>query len=541
MPGVPRDLTDTGPAHAAPSDPRPSRRGLPGRLTRIVAVAAAAATLLGGCVAGGTVSLAPQHNIVVVVADDLDVAALARLPVLRHQLADRGTTFTRFFTADSLCCPSRASILRGQYVHNHGVLNNLGPHGGYQAFLAAGHERSTVATWLNDAGYRTALAGKYMNAYPLVTAPRHVPPGWDEWYAGLGHQPYGQFDYRMLENGREISYGHRARDYGVDVLSRKATAFVRSSAERDHPFFLYLAPYVPHLPATPAPRYRDAFRGVHAPRTPSFGRPVTDAPRWQRALPRLTPDQTAIIDRIYRKRLASMLAVQDMVSRLIATLRRTGQLDETYLMFTSDNGYHLGQHRLPAGKRMPYEEDIQAPLIVRGPGVAAGRKVRALATNVDLGPTLAELAGAQPPPFVDGRSLVPLIQGERPDQWRRAVLFEHFDGQRILPADPDGDRICKTTNGCIQPPRFTGMRTDRYTYVEYATGARELYDLRRDPHQLHNLAATADPALLRHLSRALHRLAGCRAGSCRVADRAPHTAAAAHVIAANEGPGAAQR
>ncbi|MGH3328200.1 MAG: sulfatase family protein [Streptomycetales bacterium] len=517
---MPRDLTDAAPANAARRSSYPSERGRPGRLARLVAVASAMTLALAGCVAGGTVSVAPQPNIVLVVADDLDVATMARLPVLRHQLADRGTTFTRFFTADSLCCPSRASILRGQYVHNHGVLNNLGPHGGYKAFLSAGHERSTVGTWLDDAGYRTALAGKYINAYPLRSAPRHVPPGWDQWYAGLGHPPYAQFDYHMLENGREVFYGHRARDYGVDVLSRKATTFVRSSAGKESPFFLYLAPYVPHLPATPAPRYRDAFRGVHAPRTPAFGRAVSESPRWQHALPRLTPGQVAVIDRIYRKRLASMLAVQDMVSRLIATLRRTGQLDNTYLMFTSDNGYHLGQHRLPAGKRTPFEEDIRAPLIVRGPGVPEGRRVRALATNVDLGPTLTELAGAHPPPFVDGRSLVPLLHGERPDRWRRAVLTEHFDGQRILPFDPDSDRICKTRNGCIQPPRFHGIRTGRYTYVEYATGARELYDLRRDPHQLHNIAATADPVLLRQLSRTLHRLAACRAGSCRAADRA---------------------
>ncbi|MGH3343380.1 MAG: sulfatase family protein [Carbonactinosporaceae bacterium] len=458
-----------------------------------------------------------RPNIVLVVTDDLDAASMARLPTLRRELADRGTTFTRFFATDSLCCPSRASILRGQYVHNHRVRSNAGPHGGYRAFARL--QGSTVATWLDDAGYRTGLVGKYLNGYPAKGAPAFVPTGWDDWHAGAGMAPYQGFGYHLVENGRRVFYGYQNRDYGVDVLARKSVRFIRASQGRGRPFFLYVAPYVPHLPSTPPPRYRHALAGAHAPRTVAFDRGVSHPPDWQRDLAPLSAGQESMIDWIYRQRLAAMLAVQDLVHRLVTVLRHTGRLRNTYLVFTSDNGFHLGQHRLGAGKRTAFEEDIRVPLLVRGPGVPAGRTVEALTSTIDLAPTLAQLAGTHPPEFVDGRSLVPLLHDRDHARWRRGVLVEHFDRPQIVDLDPYRALMSPQELLRVVPPVFRALRTPRYSYVEYSTGARELYDLRRDPHQLHNVAGTASPALLRGLSGILHRLATCEAGSCRTVDR----------------------
>ncbi|MGH3344686.1 MAG: sulfatase family protein [Carbonactinosporaceae bacterium] len=496
---------------------RAGRRNASAGAVVLIALAAVASVAPAGRERAAGARPPSRPNIVLVVTDDLDAASMARLPMLRRELADRGTTFTRFFATDSLCCPSRASILRGQYVHNHRVRSNTGRHGGYRAFARL--EGSTVATWLDDAGYRTGLVGKYLNGYPKRTAPAYVPTGWDDWHSGDGLAPYQGFGYHLVENGRRVFYGYQNRDYGVDVLARKSVRFIRSSQGRGRPFFLYVAPYAPHLPATPPSRYAHALAGAHAPRTVAFDRGVSHPPDWQRDLAPLSAGQKSMIDWIYRQRMASMLAVQDLVHRLVTTLRRTGRLDNTYLVFTSDNGFHLGQHRLGAGKRTAFEEDIKVPLLVRGPGVAAGRGVEALTSTVDLAPTLAQLAGTHPPEFVDGRSLVPLLHGRDPARWRRGVLVEHFDRPQIVSLDPYRELIFSQQLLRVVPPVFRALRTARYSYVEYSTGARELYDLRRDPHQLHNVAPTASTTVLRRLSRALHRLASCEAGSCRTADR----------------------
>jgi N-acetylglucosamine-6-sulfatase len=211
-----------------------------------------------------------RPNIVVVLTDDLDATTYdpARFPALHDLMTTQGLTFSRFFVNDSLCCPSRASILRGQYVHNTKVLNNGPPTGGFEKFYARGEERSTVATWLHAAGYRTGLFGKYLNGYPDTASPHHVPPGWDRWVSPSGGNPYGEYHYQLNLDGRLVEYGGQPADYLVDVLSQQADQFVGSAGRR--PFFAYIAPYVPHEPATPAPRYAHAFAGVTAPHTPSF-------------------------------------------------------------------------------------------------------------------------------------------------------------------------------------------------------------------------------------------------------------------------------
>ncbi len=492
-------------------------------------------------------SSAKKPNIVFILTDDLDLNSYldpSRFPKVNSLLTQKGTTFSNFFVTDSLCCPSRSSILRGQYVHNHDVLGNLPPSGGYGKFHTNGDEKSTVATWMHDSGYRTGLLGKYLNGYPETVDPAFVPPGWDEWDSPTsGGNPYSEYNYRLNENGKLVRYGSTPQDYLVDVLSRKSSEFIQQ--KNDKPFFLYVAPYVPHLPATPAPRYADAFPGVQAPRTASFNEADMSAePQWLQNRPLLSDPQVATIDQVYRKRLQSMLGVEDLVANVVDTLQKTGQLDNTYIVLSSDNGFHLGQHRLPPGKMTAFEEDIHVPLIVRGPGVPAGKKSDDLAMNIDLAPTFADLGGAKLPSFVNGRSLVSEMQGKRPDTERKAVLVEHYaeSGRRQgrkkaagAQQDPDNDanppnsgaptagaQAPAVRRGQFQPlglPEYAALRTDRYTYVEYLTGERQLYDLRNDPDQLHNIAATADPKLVQDLAKQLSALRSCKGSGCRTVDR----------------------
>jgi N-acetylglucosamine-6-sulfatase len=470
-------------------------------------------TFAGLLLAFVLVAVAPLHhgsiacaeakpNLIFIIADDLDTASMRQFPRLQSLLADHGVTFANYFVSLALCCPSRASLLRGQYAHNTQIFTNAPPGGGFAKFRDLGHEESTIATWLRDVGYRTVLLGKYLNGYPMTT---YVPPGWDEWYAVAGGVNF--FNYALNENGQLVRYGSDPDAYLTDVLSAKAAEFIRRTAPSAQPFFMYVAPYAPHQPATPAPRHTETFVGVEAPRTLSFNeQDVSDKPLWVRNTPLRTPAQIAQLDALYRKRLQSMLAVEDLVARLLETLRAVSQLENTYIVFTSDNGFHLGQHRLPAGKNSAYDEDIRVPLIVRGPGVPRGTAVEHLAVNIDLAPTFAELGGTAAPAFVDGRSLLALLRPDPPppEHWRQGVLLEagFITGNRV----------------------FQGIRAPGFSYVEYLnTGERELYDLTTDPDQLQSLHATTDPAFLEGLAPWLQALRTCTGESCRAAEDAPPT------------------
>jgi arylsulfatase A-like enzyme len=470
-------------------------------------------TFAGLLLAFVLVAVAPLHhgsiacaeakpNLIFIIADDLDTASMRQFPRLQSLLADHGVTFANYVVSLALCCPSRASLLRGQYAHNTQIFTNAPPGGGFAKFRDLGHEESTIATWLRDVGYRTVLLGKYLNGYPMTT---YVPPGWDEWYAVAGGVNF--FNYALNENGQLVRYGSDPDAYLTDVLSAKAAEFIRRTAPSAQPFFMYVAPYAPHQPATPAPRHAETFVGVEAPRTLSFNeQDVSDKPLWVRNTPLRTPAQIAQLDALYRKRLQSMLAVEDLVARLLETLRAVSQLENTYIVFTSDNGFHLGQHRLPAGKNSAYDEDIRVPLIVRGPGVPRGTAVEHLAVNIDLAPTFAELGGTAAPAFVDGRSLLALLRPDPPppEHWRQGVLLEagFITGNRV----------------------FQGIRAPGFSYVEYLnTGERELYDLTTDPDQLQSLHATTDPAFLEGLAPWLQALRTCTGESCRAAEDAPPT------------------
>jgi arylsulfatase A-like enzyme len=495
----------------------------------------------GLCVSGASIAAAapPDEdqppNIIYIVVDDLDVEYpaltwLDHYPRLKELLADEGTTFTHAFVSLSSCCPSRTTALRGQYAHNHQIYTVTPPRGGFPAVHERGLEQSTIATWLHDAGYRTVLLGKYLNKYPNPDEPSYIPPGWDEWYAPL-YDKYRQYDYSMNENGRIVQYGRTADDYLQDVLSRHAVDFIRRShaAPVRRPFFIYLAPLSPHSPAAAARRHAERFATETAPRPPSFNEAdVSDKPGWLRNFPRLTDAEVEEIDAKYRQRLRSMLSIVDTVEALIAKLAETGELANTYIVFTSDNGFHMGQHRLPPGKFTAFEEDVRVPLIIRGPGVPKNAVRSQFVVNVDYAPTFAELAGARLPAFVDGRSLLPLLKPTPPEQWRDVVLLEFGrPPATIVPPPAGNDRIPAAIIGPLHRAKASpqqGIRTEDFVYIEYlGTGKRELYNLRADPYQLENLSDTAPVSLLRRLAERLDGLRACAGEACRAAELPPAT------------------
>jgi N-acetylglucosamine-6-sulfatase len=429
------------------------------------------------------------------------------MPRTRRLLHEQGATFSQYLVTYSLCCPSRSSILRGQYPHNTGVLGNRPPSGGFARFVEVGNEASTVATWLEGAGYYTVLAGKYLNGYDQKTA-AHVPPGWSDWHALLGPALY--FDYHTSDNGQVVSHGHAPADYVTDALGAIADSAIRKAAANRRPLFLYLAPPAPHLPAEPAPRHAGLFGDEPMPEGASYDEEdVSDKPAPIRERPRFTPLATLHFEKVYRNRLRSMQAVDEMVETLVATLRETGQLDHTYIIYTSDNGWHMGEHRLPAGKNTPYEEDIRLPLVIRGPGVPAGTVISRLALNIDLAPTIADLARVPVPAWVDGRSLAPLWRHTEPARWRSCALVQR--GPDSLTQEDEGDEPGL-------PWGFHALRTEQYNYVEWASGDHELYDLLADPAELHNLWREADPALAGRLHQRLVELSTCKGEKCRLAE-----------------------
>jgi arylsulfatase A-like enzyme len=472
----------------------------------------AVAGLILMCAAAAAAQPPERPNLVVVNTDDLDalLGTTDYMPNLHRVVVQQGLTFKNFFVTNSLCSPSRATLLRGQYTHSQQIFASEPPQGGFEKFHRLGSESSTIATWLQTAGYRTILLGKYINGYPENDR-TYRPPGWSEWVSPVAGNPYQEFDYRMNENGRVVSYGGGASDYLTDVLARKAEALLRRDVRT--PVFLYVATYAPHYPAPPAPRHRRLFPDARVPRVPSFNEAdVSDKPA-----PRspLSSSEIQDADELYRERLRSMQAVDEMIGRIVDVLAATGRLRNTYVFVTSDNGFHMGHHRLRPQKATPYEEDLRVPLMVRGPGVPAGVELSDYLTgNVDLAPTLAELAGAEIPHFVEGRSLVPLLKGEgdRPatTSWRQSFLLEQYSDEGLIAPSTGKTR-----------PIFVGLRTSRYKYIEYWTGVREIYDLASDPYELENFAGTAPPDLVSRLSSQLRALAACTGASCRAAEAMP--------------------
>jgi N-acetylglucosamine-6-sulfatase len=436
-----------------------------------------------------------KPNFVFILADDMRQDDLKYMPKTRAVLADKGMRFMDAFISNAQCCPSRATIMRGQYSHNTGVWNNTpSRNGGWPGYKNHDCEKDNVATRLDDGGYRTGLFGKYLNGYKDT---RYVPPGWDRWFAPFGYKYLG---YDANVDGRIRHFGTAEKNYVTDVLSRKTRRFIEASAKRGRPFFAYVSPIAPHGPLDPALRDRHTYDGEKAPRSPSFNeRDVSDKPPWIRSRTRLSADQIAQIDDRHEARAETLQALDDLVKGVVRKLRAVGELKNTYVVFTSDNGSHEGEHRIPEGKWRPYEEDIHMPLLVRGPGVRGGSTTHKLALNTDFLPTFTDLAGIGTPSYVDGRSLRPVLKGGTATWRRTAILLERRN----------------PNNG---GQSYYGIRTSGgEKYVEYKSGFRELYDLRTDPYELENTYDDAKAPPLDLLVR-LDALKGCSGATCRQAE-----------------------
>jgi len=421
-----------------------------------------------------------KPNIIFVLTDDLAMNLVQYMPNV-VAMQREGMTFSNYFVTDSLCCPSRSSIFTGKFPHNTKVLTNGGSNGGFGAFMANGNEPVTFAVALQNAGYSTAMLGKYLNGYH----PRKNPPakGWTEW--DVAGDAYKEFNYVLNQNGRSVRYGNKPEDYLVDVEARIADAFVRKSAQQ--PFFIEIATFAPHAPYIPAPRDADKFPGLTAPRGPAYGaRPDANAPRWLKAIPPLRPVDRKRIDTDFRMRVQAVQAVDQMIGTLRATLTAIG-VTNTYIVFSSDNGLHMGEYSLRPGKQTPFDTDIHVPLIVVGPGIPQGVVASQIVENVDLHSTFAELAGTSPI-AADGRSLVPILRGGAVTDWRRMALIEHHRNFPD-PTDPDAP-----IQHAADPTSYAALRLEGALYVEYEDGEVGYYDLRSDPSELKNVAPSLPSA-----------------------------------------------
>jgi N-acetylglucosamine-6-sulfatase len=475
-----------------------------------VAAVAGAAGADGAARSGATAAQAQTRpNVLVLMTDDQTLESMRVMANVQRLLVREGTSFANSYVSYPLCCPSRATFLTGQYGHNDNVMGNAPPQGGYGNL----DHTNTLPVWLQRAGYRTVHLGKYLNGYGRDrSTPTTIPPGYSEWYGSVDPSTYRFYDYTLNENGRLLAYGTGAPNYQTDVYARKASELVRRLAPSDQPFYLkvaFLAPHAggpqeqgdPRNQATPvpAPRHVNRFAAEPFPRPPSFNEAdVSDKPASIRRRAVLRPARIAGIAENYRQRLESLLSVDEAVAEVIGALEATGELARTLIVFTSDNGFFHGEHRVPAGKVLAYEPSARVPLVLRGPGVPHGAVHQNPVLNVDLAATILDAANARAGRAPDGRSLLPLVQNPT-RRWGRDLLLE-------------------TT-------QYSAIRTPRWLYVEHGAGDRELYDLVADPNQLQS--RHADPALasLRAaLAQRLARLRACRGSACSSGPRVGLTA-----------------
>ncbi|HET7271050.1 MAG TPA: sulfatase [Rubrobacter sp.] len=436
---------------------------------------------------------ADKPNILLILTDDQPYQTLDYMPETWNLLGAEGTTFDRAYLSDPLCCPSRATILTGRYTHNHGIeSNSLATGGGAEKFRGDGLDQDTIATRLKAAGYATGYFGKYLNEYEGP----YIPPGWDRWMTYSGDLTFKD-SYQMNDQGQIRTYD-ASQTNETRLTASKAARFVDD--HQAEPWFMVVAPRAPHGPYYPSEKHSGDFDSVALPEPPSFNElDVSDKPRAVQRISPLGEEEIAGLRNQYEGKLETLQDVDDLVGRLVGRLDDTGQLQETYVVYMSDNGWLFGEHRLDA-KAKPYEESIRTPFLVRGPGVPAGRTRQELVANVDIASTFAGWAGSKAPANTDGRSFASLLSAASPPGgWRKRLLIEHF-----------------TTE---ESRNWIGLRTPRYTYVERPdSGEIEIYDNEADPYQLESIHDTADPTLLENLHTRLEALKGCVAETCRTAE-----------------------
>lgn len=423
------------------------------------------------CSSSTTQPRSDKPNIIIILTDDQPYHTMQYMPNVQKELVAKGVNFTNAYVTTPLCCPSRASILTGLYVHNHGVKTNRPPIGGATVF----DDSSTLPLWLQSAGYRTALMGKYLNNYDALPQ-GYVPPGWDEWDAFVIKDVEKDFyyGYSLNENGEIVQYGFNSRDYSTDVLSNKAVDFIHKN--NDVPFFLMLTVYSPHQPYLAADRHKDLFKSyddTFFPYNPPnyFEENISDKPAWLNSYEPQTKDY---IEKVYQRMLRSLMSVDDAVGAVVTALDKEDIRNNTIIIFMSDNGLALGDHRL-IGKACPYDVCIHVPFVVSYPDkISASRSDPSMVLNIDIAPTLTELVGATNVPAFDGQSFLSVLTNPSA-QLRDGFLIEQYQD--------DGEDRSMTSF----VPAYVGFRTNEWKYIEYETGEQELYNLKDDPYEMDNL------------------------------------------------------
>ncbi|XP_040076617.1 N-acetylglucosamine-6-sulfatase isoform X2 [Ixodes scapularis] len=479
-----------------------------------------------------------KPNIVFILADDLDEELGGMKPLLKTRLLleDGGMQFTNAYVTTPLCCPSRASILTGRYAHNAFVRNNTLAGNCSSTQWQRWTEQLNFAVDLQRAGYETFYAGKYLNQYGHKSAGgvEHVPPGWDSWNALVGNSVY--YNYTLSVNGVPEHYGDNPfKDYLTDVISEKAANFLRPRTNQSKPFFMFLSPPAPHQPFTPAVRHRNAYNGVQAPRTPSFNVSSNATKHWlvRQAIHPIPDAVVSWIDETFRNRWRTLLAVDDLVSEVVGILASKKLLASTYVFFTSDNGYHLGQFSQPKDKRQPYETDIHVPLLVRGPGIPAGRVEQSIVLNIDLAPTFLDLAGLPSREDMDGTSFGSLLVHMRSGSTapgRLSFLVEYTgEGKAqdlsqchapygLASCDPQVQCECEDAwNNTFLCTRYIAPTANsKFCIFHDDEGFVESYNLANDPHELRNLFV--QPGLcnedVRESFKCIEQLSQCNGREC---------------------------
>ncbi|HST69532.1 MAG TPA: sulfatase [Solirubrobacterales bacterium] len=531
----------------------------------------------------------PKPSFVVIQVDDATIDQLyatfspggipiQAMPYTLSLIAGKGITFNRYYVPYPLCCPARVSLLTGRYAHNHNVKGNVPPNGGFTGFKARQAYSHNLAPWLQQAGYRTVHIGKFLNGYgdePFDEG-KDVPPGWSAWHSVLRADTHHYFYGYTLNNNGVLSdpigdpgswdtreYGERD-DFGcpaaplngkpclyqTDIFNRIAWEEI-SGTSPEQPFYLQVDYTSPHgdfrRPAGPEPatRHYNLFAGAPYPHGRSEGfneGNVNDKPRFIREAPFLSFQEIRTYRVYYQKALESLRSVDEGVKLIHDTLGSLGRLRNTYIIFTSDNGFFFGEHRLTGGKFIAYEPATHLPLLMRGPGIAPGTATGELVSQVDIAPTILELAGASPDKSIDGRSLVPFMR-DPALRTRRPLLFESFvetndveaNGQPgAAPVEPEPGPAARPStakrNGAsasiVAPPKdYVGIRLGPYKYIEWPSREKELYDINKDPHELNNLIRVRNLSPIRAFLHAqLVRLVDCKGRGCQeVAPKFPLT------------------
>eukprot|EP00730_Choanoeca_flexa_P012646 TRINITY_DN4477_c0_g1_i1.p1 TRINITY_DN4477_c0_g1~~TRINITY_DN4477_c0_g1_i1.p1 ORF type:complete len:541 (+),score=160.36 TRINITY_DN4477_c0_g1_i1:26-1624(+) len=505
------------------------------------------------------IAVAGKPNIIFVLTDDQDMnMGYVSQPKIVKILKEGGADLTFMAASTPVCCPSRSGIQTGRYIHNVVAKNNSIAGNCSGPLWREGAEKQNVATYMNAAGYKTHYSGKYLNTYGQKEdgGPGLVPPGWTDWQGLVGNSRY--YGYSLSNNGVEEKHGSDPEaDYLPKVLLRKAMAFLHNvtEAEDDAPFFMMIGTPSCHDPTEPAAEYAELLPNATAPRTPNYGN-YSEGKHWfvaqQPAVSGhgrdYTPLEEAYNDLQYRRRALTLMSVDDIVGNITDFLTEKQLLDNTYIFYSSDHGYHLGQFEILKDKRQPYEEDIRIPGLARGPGIAPGTVISDPLTLIDFTPTFLDIAGVPIPDTMDGISMLPALhaskqKGRKP--LRTDFLIEyHGEGQpshtnNSLADCQFGDMFCSFVGPEMNrhPPSWNKdpvcscqdshnntywcVRTldidagHNWLYCEFISGFVEFYDINQDPWQRINQASTADPAILAAQQERLAELRACKGPSCK--------------------------